>query len=113
MDSLKRLLTGGALAVIWMLACSFSPANAVSAEAAGAAASPPDLAVTGLTISPNTPTAGDMVTISMTVQNIGESAAPGCTLACFIDEQQIAADPIDAISSGVIIEHNFIWKAQS
>ncbi len=94
MDSLKRLLIGGALAAIWLFVCSFSTMSPLAAETGtiAASASLPDLAVTALTVSPEIPLAGDVMTISVTVQNIGGTASPSCTLACFIDEQPLATN---------------------
>ncbi|HTY81884.1 MAG TPA: CARDB domain-containing protein [Dehalococcoidales bacterium] len=114
MDSLKRLFTGGALAVIWVLACSFSPAAAFAAENGSVPASPslPDLAVTTLNISPETPSAGDTVTISVGVQNIGETASTACILAYFIDEKEIASTTLDALPANAKSDVTFIWKAQ-
>ena len=115
MDSLKRLLIGGALAAIWLFVCSFSTPSPLAAETGtiAASASLPDLAVTALTVSPAIPSAGDVMTISVTVQNIGGTASTSCTLACFIDEQPLATNLLDSLSAGDTTTVTFNWKAQA
>ena len=115
MDSLKRLLISGALAAIWLFVCSFSTLSPLAAETGtiAASASLPDLAVTALTVSPAIPSAGDVMTISVTVQNIGGTASPSSTLACFIDEQPLATNLLDSLGAGDNTTVTFNWKTQA
>ncbi|MGD0794199.1 MAG: CARDB domain-containing protein [Dehalococcoidales bacterium] len=115
MHKLKRRLIGGALVFALLFVCLFIPALIPRAEAGTLAASSPapDLTIASITISPDTPSIGDTVTFTVTVQNRGDGPAAASLLACFIDEQNFATSQVDAINAGAVTMITFTWKAKA
>lgn len=115
MENIKRRVSGGALVILLLSAGLLTPARIPGAEARAMAASipSPDLAIASLAISPETPSIGDTVTFTVTIQNRGDSAAGASLLASFIDEQPFDTSGVDAINAGATAVKTFTWKAKA
>ncbi|MFJ3492422.1 CARDB domain-containing protein, partial [Streptomyces sp. NPDC086091] len=66
----------------------------------GTAAPNPDLVVTSLTASPASPVESDTITLSATVRNSGETAAPASSLALRLNGTKVASAAVGALAAG-------------
>ncbi|OQR61536.1 Secreted glycosyl hydrolase [Streptomyces maremycinicus] len=80
---------------------SGAPAGQIAEfQVIGTAAPNPDLEVTSLTASPVSPVESDTITLSATVRNSGESAAPASSLALRLNGTKVATAPVGALAAG-------------
>ncbi|MFF1444927.1 discoidin domain-containing protein [Streptomyces sp. NPDC058295] len=80
---------------------SGAPAGQIAEfQVIGTAAPNPDLQVTSLTASPASPVESDTITLSATVRNSGETAAPASTLALRLNGTKVATAPVGALAAG-------------
>ncbi|WP_328491824.1 discoidin domain-containing protein [Streptomyces sp. NBC_00414] len=66
----------------------------------GTAAPNPDLEVTGLTASPASPVESDEITLTATVRNSGEAAAPASAVALRLGGTKVATASVAALAAG-------------
>ncbi|MFF3200703.1 discoidin domain-containing protein [Streptomyces sp. NPDC002962] len=80
---------------------SGAPAGQVAeVQVIGTAAPNPDLEVTSLTASPVSPVESDTITLSATVRNSGETAAPASTLALRLNGTKVAGASVGTLAAG-------------
>ncbi|MEU7370796.1 CARDB domain-containing protein [Streptomyces hygroscopicus] len=73
-------------------------------EVLGAAAPAPDLTVTGLTWSPESPSEADPVTVEATVRNAGTAAAPATTVDVSLEGAVAGSGAVDALAAGASVK---------
>ena len=73
----------------------------------------PDLIVQDITLSPEEPLIGDIVTITVNVKNQGTHEAGNSHVACHIDDTVLASEYISSIDAGTIRTIAFTWTAQA
>ncbi|WP_405968508.1 discoidin domain-containing protein [Streptomyces sp. NBC_00015] len=80
---------------------SGAPAGQIAEfQVIGTAAPNPDLQVTSLTAAPVSPVESDTITLSATVRNSGETAAPASSLALRLNGTKVADAPVGALAAG-------------
>ena len=76
------------------------------------AADGPDLIVQSITLSPSEPALDDMVTITVTVKNQGNTASNNSHVTCYVDNTVLATNPVYSIVAGTSKSASFTWQAQ-
>ncbi|WP_085212420.1 discoidin domain-containing protein [Streptomyces sp. Amel2xC10] len=80
---------------------SGAPAGQIAEfQVIGTAAPNPDLEVTSLTASPASPVESDPITLTATVRNSGESAAPASSLALRLNGTKVATAAVGPLAAG-------------
>ncbi|MGW0872758.1 discoidin domain-containing protein [Streptomyces sp. NPDC002740] len=80
---------------------SGAPAGQIAEfQVIGTAAPNPDLEVTSLTASPASPVESDTITLSATVRNSGETAAPASSLALRLNGTKVATAAVGTLAAG-------------
>ncbi|NUV60147.1 discoidin domain-containing protein [Streptomyces sp. CAI-85] len=80
---------------------SGAPAGQIAEfQVIGTAAPNPDLEVTSLTASPAAPVESDPITLTATVRNSGESAAPASSLALRLNGTKVATAAVGPLAAG-------------
>ncbi len=77
------------------------------------AQSGPDLTVEAITSSPETPTIGDAVTFTVTINNQGTTASGQFYLAYYIDGDYLTRDYLNSLGPGANAEQTFTWTAEA
>jgi hypothetical protein len=72
----------------------------------------PELAVTGLTVTPERSDAGDAVTLTATVSNTGKGITPSATLVFFVDGAEISRHAVGALLRGGEAVFEVTWEAE-
>jgi subtilase family serine protease len=77
------------------------------------AESGPDLIVTVITSSPETPTFEDEVTFTVTISNQGAVASGQCYVAYYIDGDYLDRDYVPPLNPGASTKNTFTWTAEA
>jgi subtilase family serine protease len=105
---LKSFLSGTAVAC---LACLLAMAAFVLPAGTAAGEAGPDLTVTEISLSPNNPAIGVMVTVTATVKNQGTSSCGASSLAGYVDGALLTTFPVGALEAGQVATVTFTWQA--
>ncbi|MCK4862902.1 MAG: hypothetical protein KAS25_01335 [Dehalococcoidales bacterium] len=106
----KKLLARTAVVLLaFVLGTALSGFHYMAASAADG----PDLIVQSITMSPQDPALDDMVTITVTVKNQGNTAAGTSHVVCYVDSTILATKFIDSVVAGTMKTTIFTWTAQA
>ncbi|NQT05690.1 MAG: hypothetical protein HQ577_06755 [Dehalococcoidia bacterium] len=89
----------------------FCPVN--HADRIAWAESGPDLTIEVITSSPETPSIGDDVTFTITINNRGTATSGQCYVAYYIDDDYVTDDYVSAIAPDASAEYTFTWAAEA
>ena len=76
------------------------------------APSPPDLAVSGIVWSPESPLAGDAVTFTVSTENRGAGLAESSTLALYVDDALVGSFSLGSLGTAATATSTVSWEAQ-
>jgi subtilase family serine protease len=78
---------------------------------AALAATGPDLAICGITLSPTEPMIGEVITITVGVKNQGDTRAAATRMTCYLDDTILNTKSVESLDPGIAATVTFTWTA--
>ncbi|MFC1988566.1 CARDB domain-containing protein [Chloroflexota bacterium] len=72
----------------------------------------PDLIVQGIAWTPQEPSTGETMTLSVTIKNSGNGRADSSYMAYYIDDTRLGSDRVDPMEPGETQNRTFTWTVQ-
>ena len=114
MSIYKLRVWPGALVILCLLAGLSAPAVIPGDNKAFAQSTDePDLIIESISLSPEAPVIGDMVTFTMTIRNQGESQADSSLITYYINDIFLETDYVNQIGANTTITNTINWQAQA
>ncbi len=73
----------------------------------------PDLVVSSITWSPASPSAGDLVTLTVAIKNEGSGTAAPSRITYYIDDSPLGGQDVPAVAAGTEVKQRFTWTAEA